>query len=120
MTDNIRFVSGAEASLESIADLFTRSFAGYFYPILANAEALAIRVRNEHIDLYHSTIMIIDEQPAGLALLALRRDRAWCAGFGIIEPFRGRGLAHPLMGELIAQTRKAGAARLALEVLTRN
>lgn len=117
---NITFASAATLSLEALADLFTRSFAEYFYPGATTVQTLANRVRSESIDLLSSPLILVDAEPAGIALLARRGERAWCAGFGICLPFRGRGLAYALAGELIARARDAGARRLTLEVLTRN
>lgn len=115
-----QFTSAATLSIEALADLFTRSFAAYFYPGTTTPQALSRRVPAEQIDLFHSPVLLAGGEPAGLALLARRGERAWCGGFGIVEPQRGRGLAHALADALIRQARAAGARRLTLEVLTRN
>src|SRR5205814_1684809 len=47
-------------------------------------------------------------------------DRAWCGGFGVTLPFRGRGLAHELAAAMLDQARQAGARGCGLEVLARN
>lgn len=116
----LRFVSASSFSLDTLADLLTRSFAGYWYPIITTAAGLAERIRAEQIDLYHSLVMQVDGQPVGLGMLALRADRAWCAGFGVLEHFRGRGLSHQLTAVLLEQAQTAGVHTLSLEVLTRN
>ena len=115
-----QFLPAASLSLDALADLFTRSFEGYFYPAIVSAEALAFRVRTEQIDLARSVVMQVDGTLAGLALLALRGEQAWCGGFGIVSAQRGRGLALPLAEAMLASARAAGARRLSLEVLTRN
>lgn len=117
---DIAYTSAATLSLESLADLFTRSFEGYFYPGATTAEMLAQRVRTEHIDLWASPVLLVDGEPAGVTLIARRGERAWCGGFGVVKPRRGQGLAHALADELIARARAAGARTLTLEVLTRN
>ncbi|MEO7909862.1 MAG: GNAT family N-acetyltransferase [Roseiflexaceae bacterium] len=81
---------------------------------------LANRVRIEQIDLHRSLVMRLGDQLAGLALLGLRGDRAWCGGFGVMLPLRGRGLAHELAMAMLEQARQAGARGCGLEVLTRN
>ncbi|NTW02744.1 MAG: GNAT family N-acetyltransferase [Oscillochloris sp.] len=117
---DITFTSAATLSLEALAELFTRSFEGYFYSGTTTAESLAQRVRTEHIDLWASPVLLADGEPSGVTLIARRGARAWCGGFGIVAACRGLGLAHALTDELIRRARDAGAQWLTLEVLTRN
>lgn len=113
-------VSAAGYSLDALANLFVRSFAGYFYPVQVNAEQLAMRVRTEQIDLAHSLVLLHDGEPAGLALLGVRDRHVWCGGFGVCESARGQGLSHTLARAMVAQAATIGAQRFSLEVLTRN
>lgn len=120
MTQAIQLVPATQFSVEMLADLFTRSFEAYFYPGTTTATSLSQRIRQESIDLWRSVVLLVDEQPAGIALLALRGEQAWCGGFGITMPFRGQGLSHRLIEALIEQARAAGARNFSLEVLVRN
>jgi GNAT superfamily N-acetyltransferase len=120
MSDQLSFAPASSFSLEALGDIFTRSFENYFYPGTTSAAVLAARTRAEQIDLHRSLVLRVGEAPAGIALLALRGDRAWCAGFGVMLPLRGRGLAHPLAAAMLDQARQAGARVCELEVLTRN
>ncbi len=120
MSDEIRFLPASSFALDALANIFTRSFAEYFYTGTTTPEILAARVRFEQIDLHRSLVMLVGDEPAGQALLCLRGDRAWCGGFGVMVPFRGRGLSRGLAAELVAQARQAGARSFSLEVLTRN
>jgi GNAT superfamily N-acetyltransferase len=120
MADHPRFLPASSFTLDVLADMFTRSFEAYFYPGTTTAEILAQRIRVEQIDLYRSLVMLLGDEPAGQVLLARRGDRAWCGGFGVMLPLRGRGLSHQLAAEMLEQARQAGARRFSLEVLTRN
>jgi GNAT superfamily N-acetyltransferase len=120
MADQPRFFPASSFTLDALADIFTRSFEDYFYPGTTTAEILAQRVRVEQIDLHRSLVMLLGDEPAGQALLARRGDHAWCGGFGVMLPLRGRGLAHQLAAAMVEQARLAGARRFSLEVLTRN
>jgi GNAT superfamily N-acetyltransferase len=120
MQDTPRFVSAASLSLEAFADVFTNSYEGYAYNVRATARDVAARVRTEQLDLYRSLVMLVGDEPAGQATLALRGTRAWCGGFGMCAPWRGRGLAHALLAALLDQAREAGAHSLSLEVLAKN
>jgi ribosomal protein S18 acetylase RimI-like enzyme len=120
MYTNTTFASASAYSLLELANIFTRSFADYFYPGTTTPEQLSRRVREEQIDLYQSQILLVDNAPAGIALIARRGGRAWCAGFGIMANQRGRGFAHLLAQAMLTTARSAGATHFALEVLTRN
>lgn len=120
MIEDLSFVPASSYSLEALGDIFTRSFENYFYPGTTTAAVLAARTRVEQLDLHRSLVLRVGEAPAGIALLALRGDRAWCGGFGVMLPLRGRGLAHSLAAAMLDQARQAGARVCELEVLTRN
>lgn len=116
----ISFRSASSFTLDAYADIFTRSFAGYYYPMTLTTEFMAARVRQENVDLHRSVILMVGDEPAGQATLAIRGDRAWCGGFGIAPDFRGKGYAQAMFAELLSQARQAGTKRLTLEVLTKN
>jgi GNAT superfamily N-acetyltransferase len=120
MTTHVTFTPATAYALDALGDIFTRSFEDYFYPGTTTGAALSARVRTEQIDLHRSLVLRIGDDPAGIVLLGLRGDRAWCGGFGVMLPFRGRGLAHELAKAMLEQARQAGGRGCGLEVLTRN
>jgi RimJ/RimL family protein N-acetyltransferase len=120
MPETPAFMPASAFSLEALGDIFTRSFENYFYPGTMTAALLAARVRTEQLDLHRSLVMRLGDDVAGIALLGLRGDRAWCGGFGVVLPLRGRGLAAGLAAAMLDQARQAGARGCSLEVLTRN
>lgn len=120
MTDNITFAPATAFSLDALAEIFTRSFEGYYYPQTLTGAAFAAKVRLESLDLHRSPVMLSGGEPCGVAVMGLRAERAWCGGFGVVAPFRGAGLAHRLAAAFLDQAREAGARQCVLEVLTRN
>jgi len=108
MHSQVTFAPATAYTLDALGDIFTRSFENYFYPGTTTAVTLSARVRIEQIDLYRSLVMQVDDDLAGIALLGLRGDRAWCGGFGVMLPFRGRGLAHALATAMLEQARQQG------------
>lgn len=120
MHSSFQFSPASEIPLADLAALYTRCFAGYPYPVLVTAEALGRRVRSEQIDLARSPLICVGGEPAGVALLGLRGPEANCAGFGVVEAWRGRGLAHRLLEEHLRLARAAGARRMTLMVLADN
>jgi GNAT superfamily N-acetyltransferase len=120
MPIQVTFAPAASYTLDALGDIFTRSFENYYYPGTTTAAILSARVRTEQIDLHRSVVMRVGDAVAGIALLGLRGDRAWCGGFGVMLPFRGRGLAHELAMAMLDQARQASARGCGLEVLTLN
>jgi RimJ/RimL family protein N-acetyltransferase len=120
MTEDLRFSRGSAYSLDALAEIFTRSFEGYFYPQQATGALLAARARIENLDLHRTLVIESGGEPVGIAVLGLRGERAWCGGFGVAARARGRGLSHRLVAAMLEQAREAGARECALEVLTRN
>jgi hypothetical protein len=55
-------------SLSELADLFTRSFEGYFVPVQMNSAALAGMLRRDGVDLGASRVLTEDSAAVGLAL----------------------------------------------------
>jgi GNAT superfamily N-acetyltransferase len=116
----LEFVSAANVSLEAYAAAFTSAFQDYFHPVEHDGATLARRARFEHYDLANSLLALDGGRVAGMAVLAVRGDRGWCGGLGVVPELRGRGLGRQLMSALLERARAAGLRRLSLEVLKVN
>ena len=117
---NVSFLPGSSFDLDFLADLYTRTFADYFYPCLVTTAELAEIVRIEQLDLDRCPVMIVEEKPVGFATLGIRGSESYCRGFGVIVPYRGKGLGHVLCEEMIRLARDAGARRMTLGVIQEN
>jgi GNAT superfamily N-acetyltransferase len=104
----------------TLAELFTRSFAGYPVPVAVDATALEYRARMESIDLAASSIIVERDEPVGVLLISRRGRVARVASMALVESARGRGLGKRALTEVIAQCRARGDTRLVLEVLETN
>lgn len=120
MSRSLQLIPASSLGLAELADLYTRSFADYFYDVSVTTEELARRVPAELIDLDRSLLASVDGTIAGIALLCLEGEGACCGGFGVTVPFRGQGLATPLAMAMFDQARTAGARRLTLVVMAEN
>jgi RimJ/RimL family protein N-acetyltransferase len=120
MDQEIQFHSAASYTLDALGEIFTCCFEGYFYAATVTAAMLSQRIRAENLDLQRSVVMHQGREPAGIALIGLRGERAWCGGFGVAAAARGQGLAHRLAAAMLDQARQAGVREFSLEVLTRN
>jgi ribosomal protein S18 acetylase RimI-like enzyme len=108
-------------SLEAYAAAFTSAFRGYQHPVTHDAVSLARRVRIEQYDLASSLLALgAGGEVAGVAALAVRGERGWCAGLAVVPERRGRGLGRALMSALLERARAAGLRQLSLEVLSVN
>ncbi len=103
-----------------LADLFTLGFAGYFMPVNFNEETFRAFVERDGVDLNASRVLLLDGDPAGLALIARRGPVSRLAAIGLAAGARGRGAGSWLMGELLAEARKRGERRMFLEVIAQN
>ncbi len=117
---NVRFLPGSSFDLDFLADLYTQTFADYFYPCLVTTEDLAEWIRVEHLDLDRCPVMLAGEKPVGFATVGIRGEKAYCKGFGVIVSHRGRGLAHNLCGEMVRIAGQAGARHMTLGVIKHN
>jgi ribosomal protein S18 acetylase RimI-like enzyme len=120
MSRPLTFKSASVISLERLAAIFTESFSGYLVPLLMDTGALAGRARIEQHDLFNSLLAYDSDELAGIAILAVRGERGWVGGFGVVPAQRGRGRGRELMKALLERARACGLRQLSLEVLARN
>ena len=107
-------------TLEQFASAYNAAFAGYFYPISADGEMLARRLRIEQVDLHHSFLAYDGDELLGTAMLAIRGEVGRLESLGLTPQYRGRGRSRELMDVVIEQARRCGLKRLVLEVLVHN
>jgi ribosomal protein S18 acetylase RimI-like enzyme len=107
-------------TLAELADLFTRSFAGYFVPVHLTVPLLAGMLRRDDIDLAVSRVVLAEGQPAGFGLIARRGWSNRLAAMGTVEAWRGKGAGSHLMSELIREACERGERGMVLEVIKQN
>jgi len=116
-----RYTTALHYTFAQLSEMHNISFTGYFFPMDLTPESTASMYRVYHVAPQHCVAMHTEDGTfVGLAKLALRGSRAWCAGFGIAPAFRGKGMGKLLVVSMIEEARKAGATTLQLEVLEQN
>ncbi|GAB4423780.1 MAG: hypothetical protein Kow002_13370 [Anaerolineales bacterium] len=110
----------SEYPVSELAALFTDSFKDYFVPVKFNEQALLEIVRRDSVDLSVSKVMLSEEKPVGIALIARRGWENRVAAMGLIPEMRGKGAGSWMMEQLIDQAKARGTKRLCLEVIEAN
>lgn len=116
-----RFSNALGYTYAQLAEMHNLTFEGYFFPLTTTPESFADSWRIYSVDA-NRTIVMRDGDGAfvGLARIAVRGRRGWCAGFGVAPAFRQRGAAKALAARMTKVARETGLATLQLEVLDRN
>lgn len=109
-----------EFTIPQLADLMTRSFEGYFVPVNITDVILLTMLRRDGIDLTASRVIMKDDEPSGLALIARRGWTSRLAAMGIISTARNGGTGTWAMQQLIAEAQTRGEKEMLLEVIEQN
>ncbi len=107
-------------SIDTLADLYTRSFEGYMVPIRMTAEALSRMIRVESVDLAASRVVLHHGKPAGFILINSRGKTRRVGSMGVASELRGKGIGHHMMDHVIADARENRFLRMRLEVIETN
>jgi ribosomal protein S18 acetylase RimI-like enzyme len=108
--------------LPDLVKFLNQSFEGYFVPIQIDAVDFSNMLRKDGIDLNASRVLIVDDHPSGIALIArrgsLRASRL--AAMGIPKERRGLGAGSWFMKQLIEEARQRREREMSLEVIEQN
>ncbi len=106
--------------LPDLTQLLNRSFENYLVPIVFNLNQFLTMIRRDSVDLAASRVLIYDDQPVGIALIARRGWTSRLAAMGIVQSMRGKRAGSWFMERLIAEARDRGDHALVLEVIEQN
>ncbi|HEX9388240.1 MAG TPA: GNAT family N-acetyltransferase [Anaerolineales bacterium] len=112
--------SASNHPLPDLVKLLNRGFEGYFVPIQIEIVNFLNMIRKDGIDLTASRVLITDDQPVGIALLARRGWTSRIAAMGIAKEKRGMGAGSWFMKKLIEDARQRGEHEMSLEVIEQN
>src|SRR5262249_25444049 len=99
----VRLEPASSFSSDQLADLFTRGYEGYFVPMRVDATGLEAMVAAFDTDLGRSRTALDGDEPVGFAFLAVRGDRSWVGGVGVVAAARRRGIGRALMESILAE-----------------
>jgi len=110
----------SEASFEELTTAFLRGFEGYQIALPMTPHALEQRAIYQDMVLEASFVLRGEDGPAGVALMGIRDERAWCGELGVATAYRNQGFGRVLMERLIDEARAHHLSQMWLEVLTHN
>lgn len=110
----------SEFSISQLADLMTRSFEGYFVPINITESSLLTMLKRDSIDLPSSRVMMKENKPIGIALIARRGWTSRLAAMGILVEARNQSLGTQTMRQLIQEAKERQDKEMILEVIEQN
>ena len=109
-----------EYPISFLADLMTRSFEAYFVPINITDTVMLTMMRRDGIDLTASRVLMKDDEPVGLAMIARRGWTSRLAAMGITINARSGGVGTWAMEQLIEEAKARGDKEMLLEVIEQN
>lgn len=103
-----------------LVEFLNRGFESYLVPIHLNLSQFLTMVRKDSIDLASSRVLLVDEKPSGIALIARRGWASRLAAMGMATETRGKGAGSWLMERLLQEARQREDREMVLEVIEQN
>jgi len=92
----------------------------HLVPIQFSLSSFLTMIRKDSIDLTSSRVLLADDVPSGIALIARRGWTSRLAAMGISEQIRGKGAGSWFMDRLIDEARERDDHEMVLEVIEQN
>jgi ribosomal protein S18 acetylase RimI-like enzyme len=115
-------VPASNYALPELVKLLNRGFEDYLISIRFTTDMFSNMLRKDGIDLSPSRVLLADNHPCGIALIAPREAQltSRLAAMGIAKEIRSKGAGSWFMKELIDQACERGNQEMVLEVIEQN
>lgn len=113
-------VPASNYPLSDLVRFLNQGFEGYFVPIQFDTTAFLNMLRKDGIDLTVSRVLLAEDHPCGIALIARRGWTSRLAAMGIARARRGIGAGSWFMRELIEEACQREEREMGLEVIEQN
>lgn len=117
---NFNTQTASDYSLPDLVHFLNQGFEDYLVPIQFTTTTFLAMLRKDGIDLTTSRVLVADDHPCGLALIARRGWASRIAAMGIAKQARGKGAGSWMMEELVREACERGDHELVLEVIEQN
>jgi len=106
--------------LPDLTYLLNLSFENYLVPVTFNLLQFITMLRKDSVDLSASRVLLVDDEPSGIALIARRGWTTRLAAMGIVKNMRNLGAGTWFMDKLIQEGRERKDHAMVLEVIEQN
>ena len=96
------------------------SFEGYIVPAHFEFAQFLNMLRKDNVDLTASRVLLEEDKPSGIALIARRGWTSRLAAMGIVTEMRGKKAGSWFMEKLIQEARERNDREMVLEVIEQN
>ena len=93
---NFNTVPTSDFPVPDLVKFLNQGFEEYFVPIHFNTATFLDMLRKDGIDLTASCVLLVDDQPCGIALIARRGWTSRLAAMVLQKKYAASGLAHGL------------------------
>jgi len=110
----------SDSPILDLLQLLNLSFESYLVPVHFDLPYFLTMLRKDNIDLSASRVLLADNQPSGIALIARRGWTSRLAAMGIVKGMRGKKAGSWFVAKLIQEARERGDHEMVLEVIEQN
>ncbi len=118
--NKIDLIPASAFSFEELTDAYNHTRVDYMVPMPMNSNKLREYVENYDIDMDASAVAVDGNELLGLAMLGVRKGRAWITRLGVIRSNRRRGTGKAMVNHLLAQARQRELDYIIIEVILDN
>jgi ribosomal protein S18 acetylase RimI-like enzyme len=119
-TPHITLTAASHFSLDQLTAIYNQTRVDYLVPMPMNAARLGEYIKTYDIDLSRSLVATQADEMLGVAMLGVRKDRAWITRLGVIPNTRRHGAGQALVEGLLAQATDMQIDFSMLEVIKHN
>ncbi|GAB4501805.1 MAG: hypothetical protein Fur0035_13490 [Anaerolineales bacterium] len=119
--DEIQLIAASQFSLEQLTAIYNQSRVDYIIPMPMSAARLQEYIATYDVSLPHSLVAATASgEMLGVAMLGVRKNRAWLTRLGVLPATRRHGTGRALMEGLLRQADSLGLRFSMLEVIKNN
>jgi ribosomal protein S18 acetylase RimI-like enzyme len=117
---SVDLIPASAFSYEELTEAYNHTRVDYMVPMPMNAARLREYVKTYDIDMDGSVVAVDGNEILGLAMLGLRKNRAWITRLGVIRSKRRRGTGLSMTTRLVEQARQREVDYIIIEVIKNN
>ena len=106
--------------IPDLVRFLNHGFEGYLIPIHFEPPQFLTMLRKDNVDLTASRVLLADDKPSGIALIARRGWTSRLAAMGITREMRGKKAGSWFMEKLAHEARERSDREMVLEVIEQN